>query len=780
MTISGRQRAVLATMTGWFGLGWALIEFSGFLTQRYAAPDWIIDAVFASMWAFLPLVFTISFWIAEEGRMEWTRRRRSIAFSLLIAGVVIVPVSVMQAGDAGAPAQADTTSQDAAPPLIALFPFTVQSDAPDDAWLGNAVPLFSEVDLAFDSRIQGVATNGASSEPILSAIRGLGTDSLALASPAIQRQAARSLGFQAMVSGAIRRSGERLTATVEIDRLDPDAALGPFTVDAGNPWELIDAICRQVRDTLAEPGLDGASDPALRTFTSHSEPALRHYVSAVVAIERDREFASAAWYLDQAVAADSGFVLAELARVRLMFTRTQFEEARSAMRLIEPRFGILPERSRFAAQIELAQAFGDTARLRAVLALWAERFPRDATPRLALARMDVNDRPHDEEPWEILRALILQSGSTAQLLALSQSMLLREQLDDAESLALRAAQRAPANVDVLRQLARIDRARGRHPAALDRLQQATLLRPDLVPLRREIAGLQFEAGAWRQALDTLTEARAIAAGHPAYRSVLLETEVRVLHRLGRVVDANARLDELEQIENARLPPSALFNRFVTFADIRARAYGIEAARAWNFRWQPRNGESGRDYANALFDFVVAGELRDAPLYDSATRRMQQLWPVTSAVAGDRSTAPHRAMAAAWIADDRQTFASLEHGFQQQQAMHAAGAQPVDAVEAYRLQVVDQALRLEQWQDAERWLEPLLVTRPGDPSIRWRQARLAERIDKHADARDALRAILDAWADADDGFAPAAEARAMAERLAVTAPEPSNAALAARR
>jgi tetratricopeptide (TPR) repeat protein len=760
-----RQRAILATIAGWLGFGWALIEFSGFLVNRYAAPEWIIDAVLAGTAAFLPLVVVVSYWISEEGPMQWTLRRRWIAAGLLLAGALMIPVALMIAGggsDAGM--RSDKAASRAAAPQIVLFPFAVHSDSPDDDWLGQALPLFAEVDLMFDSRLSSVAANGSLTGQMQSIVRGFGIESLDAASPAIRLQAARSLGFHAMVGGQIRREDGRLMARIMIDRLDPDAALGPFTISAADPWELVDGVCRLIREQLADADAPGASDPAMRTFSSESESALRHYVAGVVASERDRDLASADHWFEQAIAADPGFVLAELARVRLMFQRTEFERARVAMRRIEPRFGILPERARFGAQIHLARTFGETDKVRGILALWSQRYPNDPAPQLALARMNLIDDPHDTKPWDVLRSITLEAGSVAELAALSNSMMIRGSIDDARSLALRAIKRAPADIAVLRQLAEVEQADGRHDAAMARLQSAILLRPDLLPLHREVAFLQFATGSWGQALATITEARARAGEHTAYSASLIDAEITMLVRLGRIRQANVLIEVLEAVENERLAPSQLFNRWVSLAHVRAQLVGREQAREWVFRWAPRDGEEGLPYAHALFDFVVAGDDRDPELFDSAVRRMQAMWPVSASVSGERSLGPHRALAAAWLADDDATFAALDEALRVQVVLNAANSSTIALLDHYRLHLVDQALRLERWQHARDWLAPLVIRRRGDPTVLWRHARLAAGMSDAVTARYALQSVLDAWHDADEDFAPAAEARAMAETL----------------
>ena len=77
-----RERHLLPVLTGWFGLSWALVEVAGFLAERYGAPERLIDALFVAMWAFLPLVALLTWWIGAPGSMRWPRHRIGLAVLL--------------------------------------------------------------------------------------------------------------------------------------------------------------------------------------------------------------------------------------------------------------------------------------------------------------------------------------------------------------------------------------------------------------------------------------------------------------------------------------------------------------------------------------------------------------------------------------------------------------------------------------------------------------------------------------------------------------------------
>ena len=201
-----RERHLLPVLTGWFGLCWALVEVSGFLAERYGAPERLIDAVFVAMWAFLPLVALLTWWIGAPGPARWTRRRLGLAVLLFALGGVVVlkadlrgpaapPLAAAPAVPAPEPAEPPPTT-----PWVMVFPFSAGAALPEaDRWLAGALPALAEHDLAYDPRLRAASAVGTLGQQLQSQLRLRGARDIDSSPLAARLQAARALGFQAVV-----------------------------------------------------------------------------------------------------------------------------------------------------------------------------------------------------------------------------------------------------------------------------------------------------------------------------------------------------------------------------------------------------------------------------------------------------------------------------------------------------------------------------------------------------------------------------------------------------
>jgi len=755
-------RHLLSVLTAWFGLCWALIEFASFLAARYGVPEHWIDTVFTAMWAFLPALMLIAWWIGAPGPMRWTRPRLALAALLCGFGVVTVWrfVQTDAHGDV-APLPAATTAADSTrTPRIALFPFAVDRTNVTHAWLGDALPVLAEHDLLYDARLRADSVASSAAPTFVSTLRGYGIATIESAPLALRRRASQSLGYDALVVGSIAVVDERLRLRVELLQLDPDRALGPFELDAADAWEAVDRVAALVRDQLiAADDPRPASDPSLRSISTESLVALKAFVGGAVASQREDGRAEAEALFAEAVRSDPSFVMAEISQQELRHRRGEVMAANLANAALEPKLGVLPDRFRYRFQARLAMDAGQFERARRIYTLWAEQLPDDHDPRLGLVRLDLSSHPDDPAIWQTLVALTEQHGSTADLLYLSAAALRREQAADARRLASAGLARDPADARMKLRMAEIERVSGYMGVARAYLDEAWLLRPDLLSTRIILADFQNGDGDWHSALATLDDARLRSRDNPAVLMQVLEAQVQLLAELGRVEAADRLLDELVALKRAQLGPVDFKFWAAQKIPLRVDGRGEEQTRAWLAEIAPVDDVAFESYFQSMADERIAFAMHDPGRYRQAVRRMGRHWLDSFGISAETGMQLHEALAVAWERNDAASVEGLEA------ALHAVRNLRV-STDDLRLAAVDQALRRRDTLAARRMLAPLLRGQSSRASMQWRAARIAAIEGDRVQARRQLEPLLDAWGKSDARFEPMREARALAEELGV--------------
>lgn len=775
-----RERHILPVLTGWFGLCWALLEFTGFLAERYGAPGRLVDGVFVSMWAFLPLVLLLAWWIGAPGEMRWTRGRvltavllaglgGGLALTLDLRGESETPAVASPGASDGAEAtgKAAAATAPAPTPWVLLFPFRAGATlAASDQWLAEGLATLAEHDLSYEPRMRVVSAIGALGPQIESQLRLYGARDLASSSLSARLQAAKAFGFGAMASGTLESTAAGLRLVLELHRLDAEGQAETMELLAADPWQLVDALAGELRSRMTSPS-DAriARDPGFKSVSSESLEALRDYAAGMRAYGIGADAAAARDLFASALGHDPGFVLADYLLQATRSMTGEMAAARAGMEALEPRIGVLSDRMRYNIQIWLARVRGQEDRIRQVYSIWVGQWPADREPRLALARLDLQDDPTDDAAWQALRAATVDGGSAAEITALARSYLQMERLDEADELATLARERDPVDAGALLLAADIANARGHLEEASRLIDEVALRRPDLQTASLYSAQQAMRNGNAAAALAQLGSLRTQAATDPVRLSSVLQIEQDLLLRLGRLPAALAVAEEQSALERARTAP-ALYVQSILGRQVglRTLASGPQAAREWALRELAAAGPQFTDYGAANVDLIIALTRRDGAAALSAIERAETAWRATGAVLPSGLFDFQRALAVAWQQSDPASVAALESAFVlERQRSAAAGSR--EPLAERQFQLIDAALEAGALDIAERWLAPLQVSRPGSPDTRWRVVRLAElRNDRETLERE-LPLLLAAWAEADPGFEEAREARALAERIA---------------
>lgn len=770
-----RQRRVFPLIAAYFGVMWALLEFTGFVVARYSIADRWIDAVFLSMWLLLPLALMLAWRIGAPGRVRWLRRDLLVMLGLLAAATGGVswqqlrmpakPVAVTRVAESKATAPAPVVASSRRVTALAIFPFAVDSADPADAWLSDALPVLTEIDLQYDRRFTARTPISDGASGLQSIVQRLGATDALSAPLALRRRAVVVQGMQALVAGRVKRLDRGYEVTLEIHRVMPDAALGPFRIEGAEVWSLVDQIAARLRQELAPPEAQvAANDPALRAISSESIEALQAFVTATRAGSLDLDVAAAERGFARAAELDPAFVRAAYHRGAMLGALGQRDASLAVLEQLLPLLDTLPPSLRYAIQASRSYSTGDQAGARRAYEAWATALPEDRQPRYALASMDLQKDPDDLAALQRMHELALASGSNGEILSVAGYYQQREDLATARALVETARQRDPSDPNVFMTMMRIEQSAGNLDAALAAVDQMAVARPDLVQPEIDRAQLQFNRGDWQAGLQTLDRvARRKLA--PIQQALVLEMRISLMATLGRYRPTLPLIAELGKVHAGVLQPLELLRRHhIGQLQNLARAGDEASARESLEPALTSLDPLMRAYFEAMAEFQLA------EIDTNGTRLLAAIAKLETAAAAFGTPFEEHVLGVYKVRAQLE-IDGLQAGWPAYKAALAKAVQNAGKLRAHSTDLssllkrsIPLALAAGDSKLAVTWLERLQKSEPGDPEVRLLEAQVAVAQGDRETARVAVELALAAWAEADPGFEPVATARALKAQL----------------
>ena len=260
-----------------------------------------------------------------------------------------------------------------------LFDFDADALADDDLWLTGFVPHAVYIDTLGDDFIDPVARNQFVEE-----LRRSGYPQLRNVPLALKREIADDLHADWMLSGTIGRAGEQYTATVSLHAAGDGNRVAEDVYVADDVFDLVDRISADLRQHLEIPKRDDVPDlPASEYFTSN-EAAIPPYGKALNSMLFQNDWGAAVAQLEQAVAADPTFTLAQYTLSLAMLYSNRSAEAVAPIQAALMNSYRLPERAQFGLKADYYSITGDLDKTWAVVEMWAELYPQDLLALQAL------------------------------------------------------------------------------------------------------------------------------------------------------------------------------------------------------------------------------------------------------------------------------------------------------------------------------------------------------------------------------------------------------------
>ena len=374
----------------YFGASWVALEFTGFLTDRYALSPNLIDLILLTMLAMLPSVIVMAWTHGKPGKDAWTRTEQVVlpvnlvatlallfyAFSGKELGAATIQVSLENA--------AGETVQRAVPKSayrkrVALFYFANETDSQDHNWAAWWMAYGMHIDL-----MQDIYFDSRGPYQLAAALVDAGA-SEGHAPLALMRRIASRAHKTYFLTGTIQ-SVEPFQVEVTLFRTKGGQPVASHEYQGETLGEIIDEASVDLKEDveLADRQIKAADDLPVNALASGDADAVKKFAEGMQRLYFHNDYQGALRLLTKAVRIDPEFPQAQfqLHRVSLLMGKGNAEAIRAAMQYIYK----VPER----LQGEIKEVFylwrGEPEQALQALQLDATLFPDDVVAHRRLAR----------------------------------------------------------------------------------------------------------------------------------------------------------------------------------------------------------------------------------------------------------------------------------------------------------------------------------------------------------------------------------------------------------
>ncbi|MCH7574603.1 MAG: tetratricopeptide repeat protein [Candidatus Marinimicrobia bacterium] len=509
-----QERRVLQLVGIYFGASWVALEFTGFLTDRYALSPNLIDLILLTMLAMLPSVIVMAWTHGKPGKDDWTRTEQVVlpanlavtlallfyAFSSKELGAATVRVSLENA--AGEMVER-VVPKSVYRKRVALFYFANETGSQDHNWAAWWMAYGMHIDL-----MQDVYFDSRGPYQLAAALVDAGAEN-GHAPLALMRQIASRAHKTYFLTGSIR-SAEPFQVEVTLFRTKGGQPVASHEYEGENLGEIIDAASVDLKFDveLAEYQIKAADDLPVKALSSGDAEAVKKFAEGMQRLYFHSDYPGALKLLVKATRADPAFPQAQfqLYRVSWLMGKGNAEAIRAAMQYVYK----VPER----LQGEIKEVFylwrGEPEQALQALQLDATLFPDDVVAHRRLARFYAKVGNYSEALAEYQWVRSLNPEDDLVLRDMAETYAATGQFRRALGELRQFARSNPRDGEVLMETGEVYQLLGESGNAAKMYARALLLGFNEAKIKSHQAQVLFQEGRYEEAIALAKESAEVA------------------------------------------------------------------------------------------------------------------------------------------------------------------------------------------------------------------------------------------------------------------------------
>ncbi len=755
-----RQRRVPQIVSAYLVAGWGAIQFLEFLESRMAVSPHLVNLIGLSLLLLLPTVLTIAWIHGRPGRDSWGRIPKVVLPANLVA-VVLLLVFIFNGRDLGAVTETIEVQDENGEITERVVPkneyrrrvliyYAENTGAPEDDWARETIAMLQAMDVS-----QDVFVDVRVPASMATTFSNADLEGGHVTSTAMQRKIAREAHRSHFQSSTIEQNGSGWIFTTVLHESESGREAARRTFEAADLFTLADMASRQIREDLGIPAsqLENSQDLPVAEMMSTDIEAVKGHVAGLVSALHDNDWPAAAVHLDNAVALDSGFAIAQFLRFAVHQTLGDHETASAAIKLAMENLYRLPERSGF--MIKYQYYFSekqDPDKAMAVLQMWSQIYPDDIEPYSykAMIYMVKQDLPNMVAAYE--RVLEIDPSQVQFYEPLADSYDQMGNYDKAEEYLLKYVELFPTEAEGYEDLSDFYSSNGHLDQARAMLEKAELLDPESLDLALSSIDLDMKMGYYEksaQALESLLDGEenlrnraqiygrqinmARMKGQAKALALLVDTYYTTLTQIRNPLQVDLIIAMMWPVVSEAGNPPLAVSRIEGLAAKIGDPYGklTGVGKAWALT------EMG-EMEDARVALTEAEEMVTAYKFETYRSSIALVKGMMAEAEGDmdEAVAQFRIAVETAVQDD-----------------------PLFDIRLAR------ALRLQgEPNEARERLEAAVLIEPARPRAHLELALIAHQQGKSDKAREHLKIAQAAWSSAEPEFLPAQEAQTLAAKL----------------
>ena len=550
------------------------------------------------------------------------------------------------------------------------------------------------------------------------------------------------------VSGSFAKDNEEFSVAMSLFETRRGKLLAERTFSGAAIFQLLDEMSIQLKHDLGIPDyrVDEVKDLKVSEMTTKSINVFRSFVVGGEAIEFKNDWETALKYLEQTVAEDPSFALAQLYLSSIYSAANQSEKAKAAMQATMQHIHRLPEKYQFMARYQYYSLLKqDKEKAFRVLKMLVELYPEDIESRTWLAEeyLDRDQKGKALAEYQLILQRDPERNDVFQIIGSIYEG--KGEFEEALKYYKKYAEEFPNRYESFTALGGLYKTVADYEQAKSYYEKALLMEPENISALQALGRIETESGNFEQAAEIYQGALEISKTARDRREVYraLQSLSALRGQLVKAVDymhlAWAEAEKFLSPVDRLLNPLWFLGTYVLAGKEEMAFQTIESIEAQLA--PPWDKLISRGY------LVVYAELEDADNTEEALKSLQE--------SGE-------GMRERWVL----FYKGLIHEMRSEYVEAILDYQKVQQLEPMWTRNIWRIGRcyrnLRDFKKAEEYMRKALKFRPFRPKVHYETALVYWDLGKKEKGLEHLQSALYVWEDADTEYKPAKRAR---EKLA---------------
>jgi len=748
------HRRVPQIMGMYLAAGWAALEFTDFLVNRFVLSPHLTDLALLTWALIIPTVFILAWFHGAPGPDRWTKVEKiGIPINLTITAVFLIVAfggkelgaateSLTLENETGETVERVVPKSEFRKGLVIYFFDNASGDTALD-WLRYGVPMALDVDLE-----QDLFVDARDARALMERFREQGFDDGLDIPFTLKRELAENIRIGYFLSGSVSREQDQFIVTTSLYETRRGKLIQEREYLGSDPLELVDRISLQTRSDVEIPSqhIEETTDLPVSEMLTSSLSAYRSYVNGAVLVIVSSDLAAAVEQFQSAVEQDPLFTLGQMALFETHLNLNEMGKGLPALEAAMSQLYKLPERT----QLQIKAAYfwlieQDINKALTAAGMRTELFPEDVEAQLTLAQLYTIIRDLDRAISAYERAVEIDPSRINALLQIGELYASKGEFEKAIDYQKRYSAEAPDDSRGFITLGNLYRAMGDHESARREYNKALVVDPNNVWAVTRQAQVDGDLGRFDRALQGYQDALAAAITPDQRRTVYQALEDHYELRGQPRKAVNYMHLRWAEVEKSQGPFSAVQEKLQGL-DLYVAAGMTEAALDTLASVESQLAPPF-DVLVPLGQLAIALELEDADSVEAALEGYERFIQAFSL----EYARANSVFAEGRVLDLRGDCEQAIYSYRRTLELEPRQSETdIYIGRCYR--------KLGRLTEAKSHLQRALDVRPFNPRAHYEMGVAYADEGDDAKAREHLETALDIWADAEPGFEPAQEAR----------------------